>query len=118
MTFVLVVADSDNLYLSTMFPAESTIAVGKNLQIDYRNSMLNETRFTTHMFMNGEEIDVVTSYLGYNYWNIGNNLDIGEYTFSMYSTTTDGTHTSNTLTWKVSVIAEDYIPFKIESYDC
>lgn len=113
LTFVLVVADSDNLYLSTTFPSPYTIQVGKNLQIDYRNSMVNQNRFNTHLFINDVEVDVVTSYPGYNYWNVGSNLEVGEYTLMMYSTTQDEAYVSNSLIWKISVVAEDYVPFKI-----
>ena len=113
LTFVLVVADSDNLYLSTTFPSPYTIQVGKNLQIDYRNSMVNQNRFNTHLFINDVEVDTVVSYPGYNYWNVGSNLEVGEYTLMMYSTTQDGAYVSNSLIWKITVVAEDYVPFKI-----
>ena len=113
LVFNLVVADSENLYVSTTFPDNYTIQVGKNLQIDYRNSMVNQNRFTTHMLINGTEVDTVTSYSGYNYWNVGSSLEIGLYTLTLYSTTTDGAYTSNYLTWVIDVVSEDYVPFKV-----
>lgn len=113
LVFNLVVADSENLYVSTTFPDNYTIQVGKNLQIDYRNSMVNQNRFITHMLINGTEVDTVTSYSGYNYWNVGSNLEIGLYTLTLYSTTSDGAYTSNYLTWVIDVVSEDYVPFKV-----
>ena len=113
LRYNLVVADSDNLYVSTTFPSEYTIQVGKNLQIDYRNSMVDQSRFMTHMLIDSNEVDTVTSYPGYNYWNVGTNLEIGTHTLTLYSTTQDGAHESNHLTWQIDVVAEDYVPFKI-----
>ena len=113
LTFNLVVADSDNLYVSTTYPSPSTVQVGKNVQIDYRNSMLGQNRFTTHMFIDGAEVDTVTSYPGHNFWNVGTNLAIGDHTLLLYSTTQDGEYTSNSLSWVVTIVAEDYTPFRI-----
>ena len=113
LVFNLVVADSENLYVSSTFPAQYTSEVGKNIQIDYRNSMVDQTRFLTYLCINGELIDTVTSYAGYNYWNVGTNLDIGEYTLLLYSTTLDGEYVSNSISWVVRVVAEDYTPFQI-----
>ena len=113
LIFNLVVADSDNLYVSTTYPSPSTVQVGKNVQIDYRNSMLGQNRFTTHMFIDGAEVDTVTSYPGHNFWNVGTDLAIGDHTLLLYSTTQDGEYTSNSLSWVVTIVAEDYTPFRI-----
>lgn len=113
LLFNLVVADSNNLYVSTTFESPFTVEVGKNIQIDYRNSMVNQSRFLTHMFIDGAEVDIVNSYSGYNYWNVGTNLAIGEHTLLLYSTTSDGTYVSNSLSWVINVVSEDYTPFQI-----
>jgi len=113
LIFNLVVADSDNLYVSSTFQSPATFQVGKNVQIDYRNSMLGQNRFYTYLYIDGAEVDIVTSYQGHNFWNVGTNLSIGDHTLMLYSKTQDGEYVSNTLSWVISVVAEDYIPFRI-----
>ena len=113
LIFNLVVADSDNLYVSTTYQSPSTVQVGKNVQIDYRNSMLGQNRFYTYLYIDGAEVDVVTSYPGHNFWNVGTDLAIGDHTLMLYSKTQDGEYVSNTLSWVVSIVAEDYVPFRI-----
>ena len=113
LLFNLVVADANNLYVSTTFPSPYDIQVGKNLQIDYRNSMLGQNRFITHFFIDGAEVDTVTSYLGYNFWNVGTNLEIGQHTLLLYSTTTDEEYISKSISWVINVVSEDYVPFKV-----
>ena len=113
LLFNLVVADANNLYVSTTFPSPYDIQVGKNLQIDYRNSMLGQNRFITHFFIDGVEVDTVTSYLGYNFWNVGTNLEIGPHTLLLYSTTADEEYISKSISWVINVVSEDYVPFKV-----
>jgi len=113
LIFNLVVADSDNLYVSSTFQSPATFQVGKNVQIDYRNSMLGQNRFYTYLYIDGAEVDIVTSYQGHNFWNVGTNLSIGDHTLMLYSKTQDGEYVSNTLSWVISVVAEDYTPFRI-----
>ena len=113
LIFNLVVADSDNLYVSSTFQSPATFQVGKNIQIDYRNSMLGQNRFYTYLYIDGAEVDIVTSYQGHNFWNVGTDLAIGDHTLMLYSKTQDGEYVSNTLSWVVSVVAEDYTPFRI-----
>ena len=113
LIFNLVVADSDNLYVSSTFQSPATFQVGKNVQIDYRNSMLGQNRFYTYLYIDGAEVDIVTSYPGHNFWNVGTDLSIGDHTLMLYSKTQDGEYVSNTLSWVVSIVAEDYTPFRI-----
>lgn len=113
LIFNLVVADSENLYVSSTFQSPAIFQVGKNVQIDYRNSMLGQNRFYTYLYIDGTEIDIVTSYPGHNFWNVGTNLSIGDHTLMLYSKTQDGEYVSNTLSWVVSIVAEDYTPFRI-----
>lgn len=113
LIYNLVVADSANLYVSTTFFSPYTLEVGKGLQIDYRNSMVGQNRYYTHYIIDGVEVDVVTSYNGYNYWNVGNSLTIGEHILELYSETQDGEYVSEHLTWLIIVVAEDYTPFRI-----
>ena len=113
LVFNLVVADSSNLYVSSTFLSPATFVVGKNVQIPYRNSMVGQNRFYTYLYIDGAEVDIVTSYNGHNFWNVGTDLPIGDHTLMLYSKTQDGEYTSNTLSWVVSIVAEDYIPFRI-----
>lgn len=113
LTFNLVVADSGHLYVSSTFLSPATFVVGKNVQIPYRNSMVGQNRFYTYLYIDGAEVDIVTSYNGHNFWNVGTDLPIGDHTLMLYSKTQDGEYTSNTLSWVVSIVAEDYTPFRI-----
>lgn len=117
LVFNLVVADGNSLFLSTTFK-ETQILVGKNLQLDYRNSMAGQRRFTTELFIDGNLVDTVTSYQGYNFWNVGTNLEIGEHRFEAQSfLPNDRSVSSNKLVWNVEVVSTDYIPFKIVEHD-
>lgn len=113
LVFNLVVADSGNLYVSSTFLSPATFVVGKNVQIPYRNSMVGQNRFYTYLYIDGAEVDIVTSYNGHNFWNVGADLPIGDHTLMLYSKTQDGEYVSNTLSWVVSIVAEDYTPFRI-----
>ena len=108
----LVLSDSESLYLSSTYK-ETEVFVGKNISIPFRNSMLGESKFYTDFYINSALTDTVISYSGVNFWNVGNNLPIGSYQFSMQSRTLDDAFKSNIVTLKVDVVSEDYIPYKI-----
>lgn len=112
LIFNLVLADSKNLYVSTTYKL-TQIAVGKNLQIDYRNSMQGIYKFTTEMYIDGVLTDTVASSAGYNFWNLGDQLSIGPHEFRLQSFTPDRKFASNVLIWNIEVVAEDYVPYQI-----
>lgn len=112
LIFNLVLADSKNLYVSTTYKL-TQIAVGKNLQIDYRNSMQGIYKFLTEMYIDGVLTDTVSSGAGYNFWNLGDQLSIGPHEFRLQSFTPDRKFASNVLIWNIEVVAEDYVPYQI-----
>lgn len=112
LVFNLVLADSKNLYVSTTYKL-TQIAVGKNLQIDYRNSMQGIYKFETEMYIDGVLTDTVASSAGYNFWNLGDQLSIGPHEFRLQSFTPDRKFASNVLIWNIEVVAEDYVPYQI-----
>ena len=112
LVFNLVLADSKNLYVSSTYK-DTQIAVGKNLQINYRNSMQGIYKFETEMYIDGVLTDVVASSAGHNFWNVGDQLSIGMHEFKLQSFTPDRKFSSNILTWTIEVVAEDYVPYQI-----
>lgn len=112
LVFNLVLADSKNLYVSSAFK-DTQIAVGKNLQIDYRNSMQGIYKFETEMYIDGVLTDVVASSAGYNFWNVGDQLPIGPHEFRLQSFTPDRKFASNVIVWNIEVVSEDYVPYQI-----
>ena len=116
LVFNLVLADSGSLYVSSKFN-QTEIEVGRNLQIEYRNSMKDEINFMTYLFIDDVHVDTIKSSAGYNYWNVGDQLSIGVHTFKLYSTNLDGSIVSIELNWTVEVITVDYVPFEIVTHD-
>ena len=111
LNYNLVVSDTDHLFQSSSFDQE-VFEIGKRITIDYRVSMKGEVKFYTDLYKNGALFATVTSKNGINYWDIGTETGIGDYTFKIVSRTLDGQFTSNELEFKVSVVSDDYVPFQ------
>lgn len=116
LIYNVVIADDTALYVSSTTQL-TTIPVGKNLQFEYRNSMAGEKAFFTDLYIDGVLVDTVKSSYGFNYWNVGDSMEIGPHEFRLQSKTLDGKIQSNVLVWNVEVVAGDYEPFKIVDHD-
>ena len=116
LIYNLVVADTENLFVSSTYQ-ETQVMVGKNIQIDYRNSMSGIFRFITELHIDDVLVDIVQSNIGFNFWNVGDSLDIGSHELRLQSFTTDRTYSSNVLIWHIEIFAGDYIPYQIVTHD-
>ena len=111
LAYNLVISDTNSIFMSTEFD-QTTIVVGKKIVVDYRISMKGEQYFTTDMYLNGNHINTANSKYGVNYYNLGDNLEPGNYVLTMVSRTKDGLLTSNELRIEFDVVTSDFVPFK------
>ena len=118
LKFNLVVSATDKLFMSSTFDT-TQIEVGKKILIDFRLSMQGYSRFLTDLYINGSLFNTINSRTGLNYWDVGDALDPGTYTFKLISRTPpaveggESEFVSNELEFVVEVVAGDYVPFKM-----
>lgn len=110
LKFTLVATDALNLFTSTTFD-KVTVEVGKNVLIDYRVSMKQQYSFKSEYWIDGNRITTVNSYPGVNFWNVGNNLDLGHHVLQIKTKTVDGVHSSE-LTIEFDVVSVGFEPYR------
>ncbi len=109
LRYTLVAADSASLFVSTTFNMP-IIELGKNILVDYRNSMKGQYSFKTELYKNGVLFATVTSKPGVNFWSLGNNLPLGIYTLEIITKTNDGL-LSDSITVTFEVVSVGYVPY-------
>lgn len=110
LRYTLVAADSSTLFVSTTFDT-SIVEIGKNILIDYRNSMRGQYSFNTKLYKNNELFATVVSKPGVNFWNLGNNLPLGQYNLKIVTSTNDGL-LSDEVEIAFEIVSVGYIPYK------
>lgn len=108
LKYTLVVADSENIFVSTTFDRE-TVPQGKNLQIDYRISMKNQYQFKSELWLNDELKETVRNPSGVSFWDLGNDLPLGMYTAKIVSMTLDEVHKAEPLIVEFEVVESGLI---------
>lgn len=108
LKYTLVVADSENIFVSTTFDRE-TVPQGKNLQIDYRISMKNQYQFKSQLWLNDELKETVRNPSGVSFWDLGNDLPLGMHTAKIVSMTLDEVHQAKPLIIEFEVVESGLI---------
>ena len=97
LDYQLIAADSETLLVTSTFPTApevNNIKYGQNLVIDFTNSMLGQSYYNTHLYVDDLEnpIDTMRSKNGRNYWTVGDRLSIGRHNLKLTTVTNDGQH--------------------------
>lgn len=110
LKFNLVAADSDSLFVSTSFNQE-TIQEGQRLMLDYRISMKNQYNFDAELWLDGNLFATVKAKPGVNFWDVGNNLELGIHNLKVVARTIDGLKEAQ-MELKVEVVSAGFEPFR------
>ena len=105
LDFTIMIADASSMYIASNFNT-TEIEEGRKIVIPYRVSMAGETRAIVKRWINGQEQAEENILLGtgYKYWQVGNTLRAGRYTFKLQAFTTDRAIASNVLEFTVDVV--------------
>lgn len=109
LKYTFVVLDSAGLYMSSNF-STTTATIDDKIEIDFKISCENESKFKTYVQINNEEPTILSTSIGAaNYWTIGY-LPEGEYTLKLITKTIDEQLVSNELVFNLSITKADYEP--------
>lgn len=103
--FNLVIADSNTLFISTMFNKKSE-EEGNQVSIDYRISMKGQSAFDVEYFIDGSSYKKLECKSGTSYWNIST-LALGTRTLKIKATTKDGLNTDE-ITVSITIVPSSY----------
>ena len=104
--FNIVVVNSTNLYLSSIFEG-GTFEYGNPISINYRISKLSDETFDVVLSIDGTVTKRLSSKKGSYYWNI-NDIDVGNHTLLIEVSSASGEYVKET--FEVSVVHGEYIP--------
>ena len=109
LKYNFVVLDSAGLYMSSNF-STTTATIDDKIEIDFKISCENESKFKTYVQINDEEPTILSTSIGVsNYWTIGY-LAEGEYKLKLITKTLDEQLVSNELIFNLSITKANYEP--------